>query len=386
MSKIVKAAEVFIRSLYEKELTPDHMYHNIVHTLADAKTGAELGELYRLSEEEIECIELAMLFHDSGYTKIYEGHETVSQEIAETFLREHGYPEDKIQKVVSLIEVTRINVEPTTLMEKIVKDADFNTLDGRFFDKSSALRHEWKVFLKKEMTELEWVEVNLKFWEGHRFYTGEAQARFGEEKRKTIKQFKKQLQSLLGTIPDGEKLEVAISQNKSALLIFKTTLRNHVDLTNIADNKANIMLSINSLLITIGIPMLAGNLEKFPNLIFPAATLLITCILSIIFATLSTRPVKMVGTTNISKITDGETNLFFFGNYYKMSIEEYRSGLNKVLQNEAILDRSIITDLFSFGRTLGAKFSRLRICYEIFMVGMIITVITFGVVLFIWKK
>ena len=35
--------------------------------------------------------------------------------------------------------------------------------------------------------------------------------------------------------------------------MFKTALRNHLDLSNLADNKANIMLSVNALIITIAI-------------------------------------------------------------------------------------------------------------------------------------
>jgi hypothetical protein len=69
-----------------------------------------------------------------------------------------------------------------------------------------------------------------------------------------------------------------------------------------------------------------------------------------------------------------------------MKMEDYRAGLVQVLRNEAILDDSIITDLFSLGKTLGIKFMRLRACYGIFMVGMIITVVTFGIVLFVWKS
>jgi hypothetical protein len=386
MNNIVSQAEDFIRILFEKELTQDHRYHNLNHTLSNRRTAREFGELYRLNNEELEYIELATLFHDAGYCRIYDGHEKVSQEIARAFLVGIQYPEDKIQKVLSLIEVTKLDVEPTSLLEKIVKDSDFNNLDGSFLDKSNALRHEWEVFCHRKMTDLEWYENDLKFWSNHKFYTGEAQAKFGEDKRKTIKYFKKHLQQSLGYPADGEKLEAEISRNKSALLMFKTTLRNHVDLTNIADNKANIMLSINSLLITIAIPMLAGNLEKFPNLVFPAATLLLTCILSIIFATLATRPIKMIGFTDLDLVKEGKTNLFFFGNFYKMKMEDYRAGLVQVLRNEAILDDSIITDLFSLGKTLGIKFMRLRACYGIFMVGMIITVVTFGIVLFVWKS
>ncbi len=381
MKDIISSAESFVTDHLSDQLSSDHLYHNLQHTLTNRKVCLEIARRYRLEEEEIELLELASLFHDTGYTQTYEGHEEASAIIARNFLQEKKYPEGKIKKILELIAVTKLGVEPESLLEKIIKDSDFNNWDGNYLEKSDALRHEWKVFCNLEMKEADWYDNNIRFWNEHRFYTGEAQAMFGEEKRKTIKYFKKKLQSLLGEPGAEDKLEATISKNKSAVLIFKTTLRNHVDLTNIADNKANIMLSINSLLITIAIPMLAGNIEKFPYLIFPAATLLTTCVLSIVFATLATRPIKMTGRTDISKIKEGKTNLFFFGNFYKMDIEEYRRGLAQVLNSEVILDNSIITDLFSLGKTLGIKFMRLRTCYGIFMVGMIITVLTFAIAL-----
>jgi hypothetical protein len=268
-----------------------------------------------------------------------------------------------------------VGVEPEPLLEKIMKDADFNTTGPTYEEKSAALRKEWEVFNGQRFTEDGWLKNGLEFWEGHRFYTGEAQALYGEAKRKTLKTLKKAYERIN---PNVEDLEFAISKSKSAQMMFKTTLRNQIDLTNIADNKANIMLSINSLLITIGIPMLGSNLKEHPNLVFPAAVLLLTCILSIVFATLATRPVKMHGITDPALIDTGKSNLFFFGNFFKMSREDYMKGLMQVMQTEENIDMSIVNDLYFLGRTLGNKYHRLRITYQIFMLGMVATVLTFG--------
>lgn len=137
---------------------------------------------------------------------------------------------------------------------------------------------------------------------------------YGEAKRKTLKTLKKAYEKIH---PNTEDLEFAISKSKSAQMMFKTTLRNQIDLTNIADNKANIMLSINSLLITIGIPMLGSNLKEHPNLVYPAVVLLLTCILSIVFATLATRPVKLLGHTDFSTIDTGIPTFSFLGIFSK---------------------------------------------------------------------
>ena len=78
-------------------------------------------------------------------------------------------------------------------------------------------------------------------------------------------------------------------------------------------------------------------------------------------------------------IDDKKSNLFFFGNYYKMTFEEYEEGLSKVVANNEILDNSIMRDLFYLGKTLGKKFDYLRLCYNFFMFGIILAALSFGV-------
>ncbi|GAB4245468.1 MAG: hypothetical protein Kow0027_05870 [Saprospiraceae bacterium] len=384
-TELVKKAEQYVVDLLKKGLSADHKYHDLAHTLAVRESVLQLAEAYRLSDEEKELLELAALFHDTGFTARYDEHEEKSKEIAEKYLRSQGVDEEKINQIQQLIEVTKVTVEPNTLLEKLLKDADFNNLSGDYLAKSDALRHEWKVFCGKEMDESAWVENNLNFWKNHKFYTGEGQAKYGEEKRKTLKKLEKRKQEIQNGEQKGdstgEDLNFTIKKSKSAQMMFKTTLRNQIDLTNIADNKANIMLSINSLLITLGIPLLLPRVMEDTKLLLPTVTLLLTCVLSIVYATMATRPVKMTGITDPSLIDQGKSNLFFFGNFYKMDMETYRKYLHKVLLNDELLDNSIVNDLYFLGRTLGNKYRRLRITYNIFMIGMVLTVIAFGITL-----
>jgi hypothetical protein len=159
-------------------------------------------------------------------------------------------------------------------------------------------------------------------------------------------------------------------------MMFKTSLRNHLDLSTLADNKANIMLSVNALILTIAAPMAISYVQDNVLLIIPLIMLLITCLLSMIFATLATRPIKMSGLTSDDQILGGRSNLFFFGNFYLMDYDEYSMGMQKVISDEDKLENSIRRDLFFLGRSLGKKYKQLRICYNIFMIGMIITIIT----------
>lgn len=168
-----------------------------------------------------------------------------------------------------------------------------------------------------------------------------------------------------------------ITKSKTAQTQLKTALRNHIDLSSIADNKANIMLSVNAMILTVGLPLIISQFESNPALILPTAILAISSLGSMVFATLSTRPGKMPGITKMEQIKALKSNLFFFGNFYKMNFEEYESGMKTVVGDNEIIDNSITRDLFFIGKSLGKKYSHLRKCYNIFMYGVGISLISY---------
>ena len=393
---IIKAAESYVVNLLQNGLSADFLYHDLQHTLMVAKAARLMAAEMNLSDEEKEILELAALFHDTGFVKIYTGHEEVSQEIAQVFLEKENYPAEKIKTILSCIQATQMGFEPVTSLQKVLKDADFNNLNGQSYKKKAeALRHEWLVFFEEKYTDKEWLKTNVEFWSEHQFYTPEGEALFGKAKEKNLKKLRKQMkEETKNKNKDKDKKKDkgereiqegnGILATKSSQMMFKTTLRNHIDLTSIADNKANIMLSINALIITVTMPLLVSNIEGNKFMLIPTSILLLTCTLSIIFATLATRPVPTSGLTKIEKVGKGVTNLFFYGNFWKMPLDDYKIGIEKVATNDAILDDTVVNDLYFLGKALGRKFFQLRICYSIFMIGMTLTVVSF-VASFMWS-
>jgi hypothetical protein len=146
------------------------------------------------------------------------------------------------------------------------------------------------------------------------------------------------------------------------------------------------MLSVNALIITVALPVIAGQILNNTYLLIPGIMLLIVCVTSMIYATLATRPIKMSGHSTLEDVKSKRSNLFFFGNFYKMKYEDYEKGIINVLSDEDILDNSITRDLFFLGKSLGNKYSRLRKCYNIFMYGITIVVIAFCIAYFLSKQ
>jgi len=140
------------------------------------------------------------------------------------------------------------------------------------------------------------------------------------------------------------------------------------------------MLSVNALIITFALPLLGKEIAANKLLLLPTMLLLTVCVVSMVFATLATRPIPMKGFSSMESILAKKSNLFFFGNYYKMSFDEYENGMNATIADEEILNSTIMRDLFFLGKTLGNKYAYLRKCYTIFMYGIILSVIAFVIV------
>ncbi len=372
---IISQTEQFVTHLLREKLAPDHRFHNLSHTLAVRSVALELAERQQLSAEAQEIIELAALLHDVGYILDYRTHEAASRQIAEEFLKKINYPPKRLAQVISCIDATHPDAHPQDLLQQIIRDADyFNLANEDYLQSIKALRHEWAVFLQKTYTDDEWYRLNYEFIKQHQYFTPAARAMFDMQKeinRKILKQIVKKKSSQTDATPIGD--------SRSAQMMFKTALRNHIDLSNLADNKANIMLSVSAIIITVAIPLLASYVKNAPFLLYPMIILIVTCLASMLFATLATRPIRMSGRTNSETIQRGESNLFFFGNFYKMNFSEYQTGMRQVLTNEPDLESAIMRDLFFLGKSLGRKYHLLRICYGIFMLGVALTVLVFAI-------
>ena len=164
--------------------------------------------------------------------------------------------------------------------------------------------------------------------------------------------------------------------------VIKTSMRNNVEFTSIADNKANILLTLSSLLFTILIPVVLSNIEIIIDemLYIPLMMLALTCVASIVMAALVTRPMKLSGQGfNVSGRT--QFSPFFFGNYYKLSEKAYKSHVAEMLEEPEMMKQYIMSDMYHIGVGLGKKYSRIRRCYNVFISGILLSVITAVLVL-----
>ena len=157
-------------------------------------------------------------------------------------------------------------------------------------------------------------------------------------------------------------------------------MNNHTRLSDIADSKANILLSVNAIIISVCLSVLVPKLDapKNTHLIIPTFFLLLSSVLTIIFAILSTKP--NVTKTNFTKqdIADRKVNLLFFGNFQQMLFDDFNNSMKDLIKDRNYIYDSLTKDLYFLGKVLDRKYKLLSVTYQIFMAGIIISVLSFA--------
>ena len=185
------------------------------------------------------------------------------------------------------------------------------------------------------------------------------------------------LKEKISKLQEKVKQAKELTPTRGIETMFRTTSKNHMELSAIADNKANIMISINSIILSVMVSVLIRKLEEYPHMTVPAVMLTIVCLTTIVFAVLATRPNVSKGKFKRLDIVNKETNLLFFGNFHRMSLKDYQWGMKEMLQDADYLYGSMIKDIYFLGVVLGKKYRLLRMSYTIFMFGFVLSILGF---------
>ncbi|WP_396596399.1 Pycsar system effector family protein [Dokdonia sp. R86516] len=387
MTELLEKTDRFISELFDNELPKTCIYHNYVHTKRVLKSTQEIidNSEESLKDEEKLILQLSALLHDIGYVDGTENHEARSAQMAETFLKEQGVETTIIEEVKKVILATDMRVEPQTYLEKVLRDADASHFAKNYFPEASEyLRQELKIKGIKEFTAEEWNKANIEmFTVKHRYYTHYAQENWKPKKDSNLKDLTK-ARKKAKKARKKEKLKVQLkdaSPEKGIQSMYRIALRNHIKLSDIADTKANILLSVNAIVISLALANLIPKLESPSNahLIYPTAVFVLFAMISMIMSIIATRPNVTRGEFDREDVKLKKVNLLFFGNFHKMKLEDYEWAIGEMLQDKEYIYSALTKDLYFLGVVLDRKYKLLRITYNIFMVGIVISVLTFAV-------
>jgi predicted metal-dependent HD superfamily phosphohydrolase len=378
-----------------KKLPKHFTYHNLQHTLKVVNAAEEIGSLSGLSEDDIESVIIAAWIHDTGYEEDCDCHEETAIKNAIKLLTEWGASQQKIETIAGLIKATKMPQQPTTLAEKVLCDADLSHLgDDNIVECGNQIRKEFETIKKITFdTDEEWIAYNIKFFSDHQYFTPYGQTVLQKRKKKNIKKLKnlldpatendyvKQLEKELLKLKEKYGKE---NPARGIETMFRIASENHTTLSGMADTKANIMISINSIILSVVITVLFRKLEEFPHLLLPTLMLVTTCLLTIVYAILATRPNVSHGKFTPEDIQQKKTNLLFFGNFHGMELSNYDNGMRAMMKDSDFLYGSLIKDIYYNGLVLARKYKLLRLSYNCFMFGFVASIIGFTIALLIY--
>jgi hypothetical protein len=181
---------------------------------------------------------------------------------------------------------------------------------------------------------------------------------------------------------EGEVIKVKKEKtDRERQTFFRVTFKNNCNLLQIADNKANIIISINALVISstiaiIGYGSISHGLDiKNPFTLIPVLLLLSTCLTSTILAVQAAKP-KIMGKTPPSAVKP-KSSMLFFGESSTYTLDEYLKEIERILPSKEEIHEHMGISLYYQGKVLNKKYSLLRHAYNVFILGLVIGILTF---------
>jgi hypothetical protein len=184
-----------------------------------------------------------------------------------------------------------------------------------------------------------------------------------------------------------DKKKDRLGTSRGVETLFRTSYRTHIDMSQLADAKANIMITINGLMVSILLASISPKIDANPWLLLPTTALLVGCIISMVYAVLAARPRLNSRAVTLEEVRRDAANILFFGNFVSLPQEDYVQGMTELIKDNDRLYVNMLRDIYSLGNVLQRKFRLLRVAYTVFMFGLVIGASLFvavfvGVVLF----
>ena len=282
---------------------------------------------------------------------------------------------------------TKFKEPPKTKLGRIIRDADASHFGKKYFEEASEfLRKELEMRNVKSYSPSEWRDENIRVLaKSHQFYTDYALKEWDPRKAKNLaslmkakkkqkKKYKKE--EIKAKYKAQYKNE---SPSRGVQTFYRVALRNHIKLSDIADTKANILLSVNAIIISVVLANLISKLDTNPYLTWPTVIFTLFCVISMVLSIIATRPNVTSGEFTKEDVRNQKVNLSFFGNFHKMSMEDYEWAIKEMLEDKDYIYKALTKDLYFLGVVLERKYRLLRITYTVFMTGIIISLIAFGI-------
>ena len=380
--ELLQQARKYVYGYLTEHLPAEYVFHDYDHAEEVAEVAGMLAKKAEMPQEQAILLKLAAWFHDVGYTEGAEGHEERSAVIARQFMKEKGIAEESIQFVEQLIRATHHDAVPEAAPEKILHDANYSFLGRKRFERrGQLLRLEEERASGERFTMLEWNRRLLDMQLSVKFHTIWAQGAFSKRRNKNIAGHKESLAKARKT--DIRK-QTGKDFGRGVDTIYRVTLRNHINLSSIADGKANMIISINTLVLSIlitaasaGFSLSQQTIGENLKFIIPVLLLMLTSLTAITFAVFSAMPKVSGQEFTEDDVRQHRVSLLYFGNFLKIPKDDFVDYLRGLKEDQAVLYDDLSRDLYNLGQVLQKKYLLLTYAYRVFVGGLALSFIAF---------
>lgn len=381
-TSLLAAAETAVYQLLAEHLPPRYVFHDFNHAKATAAIAAELTAEANLPEATRNALIIAAWFQDVGYTEGEEGHEQRSAEQAKQFLK--PFPETVIDHalVEQLILSTMPGQKPESKLEQWLHDAHYSFLGRKRFERrGQLLRLEEEAISGKNYTTHEWERRLLELQLDTKFLTPEAHEAFASRKNKNIAEQRDKIRKARKTTV---RKKTGKDFGRGVDTVYRVTLRNHINLSSIADGKANMIISINTLVLSIlitagsaGFSISPSNFEENLEFILPVLLLMVTSLMAITFAVFSAIPKVSGQDFTDEDVKKHNVSLLYFGNFLSLPKEQFVGYLRDLKEDQEVLYDDLSRDLYNLGHVLKKKYRLLTYAYRTFVGGLVLSFLVF---------
>lgn len=169
--KNFKDIERHIISRLQRDLPGNLYYHGLHHTMDVLHAAEMIGKAEKISDHEMLLLKVAVLYHDSGFVRVYKNHEEEGCAMAKKDLPDFGFDAQEIEIICGMVMATKIPQSPKTKLERIIADADLEYLGTDDFKRiGRTLFDEIQIYLNVE-SERQWNIIQMNFLKTHQYHT-----------------------------------------------------------------------------------------------------------------------------------------------------------------------------------------------------------------------
>lgn len=374
--------ETYLKKFYRDKMPNAYKFHDFTYLQSVLKQVKKMAKELKLEAPDTDILFAANWFRYAGMATQYENYEVQSAELAAAFLKTQAWEQSDIDRVKKIILNSTAENKPTETLEEITQDAGSAYLGkSKFFDQISYLKIELENIRGKKISDNEWNNIIYNKLGNSHFYTAYANNKYQD---KIAAHLSTQQKNLKKSNRDEIRRKTGKEFGRGIDTLYRSTYRNHINLSSIADGKANMMISINTIILSAIITLIGTSITLTGKVAFdhfrfflPILILLVAVLGSAVFAILSANPQVTSSDVEKKDIVQRTKSVLFFGNFIHMGQKEFIENLGFLKNNEKLLYDNMAVDIYELGQVLSTKYKMIKISYNIFMAGLILCVAAF---------